>query len=335
MEDVEPGTVQPKMVLRIVTDSEALHQMQTVVNEPKDAIKGSASGSDADSLFDDTSPAAAHAVRNPTHDVRDRHGIPSYAKASTTNTPISSIAATMSPARRTGPPIQGLYFDPTLRLPDGLAEEVMWTCIRTYFQRSTADQVMLFERACSSSSSGLPPILTSLLASLSELLLPVLSPEKHALLFPPAPTLFARQAILNLYWPGDGITAHVDLLDRYGDGIICVSLGSGCVMQFAKVKDGFRGDEPASQRLLDDDAQESDACGVYLPPGSVIVFSEEARYEWTHGIPRRMEDLVESEDMHAPPRRISRELRLSVTFRWLLPGADVVGGPEHREKPLV
>ncbi|PCH40756.1 hypothetical protein WOLCODRAFT_69337 [Wolfiporia cocos MD-104 SS10] len=210
-------------------------------------------------------------------------------------------------ARRSAPPIPGLYFDPTIRLPSELAEEIMWACIRLYFQTSNADQVMLFERASSSSAtnSGLPPVLTSLLSTLSVLLLPVLPPETHALLFPPLPTPHARQAILNLYWPGDGISPHVDLLDRYGDGIV------------------GRQDEGTYQP--------GERHDVYLPSGSIIVFTEEARYKWTHGIDKCLEDLVEtfdcSMDSSTDAAWLGRDLRLSVTFRWLLPGADVVGSP--------
>ncbi|KAH9927333.1 uncharacterized protein B0H18DRAFT_826153, partial [Fomitopsis serialis] len=204
---------------------------------------------------------------------------------------------------RSAPSIPGLLFDPALRIPDDLAEDVMATCMQMYFRSPDVDQVMLFERAGESaqlgSGSGLPPVLNSLLSSLSTLLRPLLPPEQYALLFPPPPTPYARQAILNLYWPGDGITPHVDLLDRYGDGII------------GRAEEIVPG--------------ESERCGVYLPPGSVIVMTEEARYGWTHGIEKCMEDLVESEDSEGPPVVFSRDVRLSVTFRWLLPGADVVG----------
>ncbi|KAH9833814.1 uncharacterized protein C8Q71DRAFT_712443 [Rhodofomes roseus] len=209
-------------------------------------------------------------------------------------------------ASRSAPSIPGLFFDPASRLPEEFAEDVMSTCIQMYFRSPDVDQVMLFERSGEptqpGSGSGLPPILSSLLSSLSTLLRPLLPPEKHELLFPAPPTPYARQAILNLYWPGDGITPHVDLLDRYGDGII------------------GRTEEIASG--------EGDGCGVYLPPGSAIVMTEEARYGWTHGIEKCMEDLVESEDGKGPSVVLSRDVRLSVTFRWLLPGADVVGEPD-------
>ena len=41
------------------------------------------------------------------------------------------------------------------------------------------------------------------------------------------------QMIINVYHPGQGIKAHVDLA-KFDDGIASVSLGSTCVMLFAR-----------------------------------------------------------------------------------------------------
>ncbi|KAI0677717.1 hypothetical protein C8Q78DRAFT_1066175 [Trametes maxima] len=206
-------------------------------------------------------------------------------------------------AKRTAPPIPGLYFDPTITLPEALADELMWSCIRTFFREGTSNQVMLFERADAPGAaqdvpkaSGLPTCLTDLISLLGDLLRPAVPAATYDLLFSPSPASHsgpprARQAIINLYWPGEGITPHVDLLDRYGDGIIGVN----------------------------------DECALYLPKGSVLVMTEEARYQWTHGIEKRFDDLVEA--LPGSPRSVllERDVRLSITFRWLLPGADVVG----------
>ena len=168
-----------------------------------------------------------------------------------------------------------------------------------------------------------------LLSILSVALKPILPAKTHALLFPaPSASTHARQVIINHYLPGEGITPHVDLLDRFGDGIIGVSMGSGCVMRFEKVRydDGLDDEDvDGAQRQWD----------VYLPSGSVYVMTEEARYEWTHGIEKRKEDWVESgtgcaaltgtELEAGTGRQIPRSVRVSITFRWLLPGADVVG----------
>ncbi|KAI9447703.1 hypothetical protein H4582DRAFT_2068309 [Lactarius indigo] len=107
----------------------------------------------------------------------------------------------------------------------------------------------------------------------------------------------ARQAIVNLYRPGEGIAPHVDLLNRFGDGIIGVSLGGGVAMRFARVEGG--GEEVRGVVA----AKERDCAywgGAHV---SEIGFEEEGGgWQWHY-----------------------REPRVSVTFRWLLPGAEIVG----------
>ncbi|KAF8638093.1 hypothetical protein AX17_002454 [Amanita inopinata Kibby_2008] len=260
---------------------------------------------------------------------------------------------TQGPALLTAPPIPGLYFNPTLRLSQELAKGVVDFCHQTYFRNPNVNQVMLFGRLmvtdtpgtpCEgaspvipdncSSPTGLPVILVNLLSTLSVLLKPYLPSTVYSLLFPISPTQ-ARQAIINLYAPGEGISPHVDLLRRYGDGIIGVSFGSGCVMRFDKEKK--KGDASSSNC-------ERDRWDVYLPERSVIVLGEEARYDWTHGIDRLTRDYVSVDGARSDEnglevgattldggewgRWIERGVRLSVTFRWLLPGADVVGPSE-------
>lgn len=135
----------------------------------------------------------------------------------------------------------------------------------------------------------------------------------------PAHEHLKRQAIINFYLPGEGITPHVDLLGRYADGIVGVSLGSGCVMTFAEVVAA----NPTPEDSQLGDAQPSKETpprryDVYLPRRSVIVLSGPARYDWAHSIEEQAEDWVDGE-------LIARRERLSVTFRWMLEGADVVG----------
>ncbi|KAK7268678.1 hypothetical protein RIF29_21384 [Crotalaria pallida] len=76
------------------------------------------------------------------------------------------------------------------------------------------------------------------------------------------------QMIVNMYQPGEGICAHVDLL-RFEDGIAIVSLESSCVMNFTSVDN------------------ELVSVPVLLNPGSLVVMSGEARYRWKHEINRR------------------------------------------------
>lgn len=76
------------------------------------------------------------------------------------------------------------------------------------------------------------------------------------------------QMIVNVYQPGEGICAHVDLL-RFEDGIAIVSLESSCVMHFTSL----------DNQLV--------SVPHLLNPGSLLVMSGEARYRWKHEINRR------------------------------------------------
>ncbi|TDL30069.1 hypothetical protein BD410DRAFT_51445 [Rickenella mellea] len=252
----------------------------------------------------------------------------------------------MAAAERSSPPIPGLYFDPFLEIPYDLAQNLWNSCMNMYFSDNDGtNQIMLFERCypqhdstshqrvdtlqsgSSPAGSGLPLFLRDLLRTLSPLLAPILPSATHSLLFPP-PTAAprARQVILNLYNPGEGITPHVDLLRRFGDGIIGVSLGSGCVMRFGRVHD----EERLSETVLPDNGEggdveaPADVHDVFLPERSVIVLTEDARYRWTHGIDGRKHDIVKTLGADGV-ERIARGVRLSITFRWLLDGANVVG----------
>ncbi|KAM6496420.1 hypothetical protein JOM56_009126 [Amanita muscaria] len=270
----------------------------------------------------------------------------------------------LGPALRSAPPIQGLYFYPSLRLPQELADKVVDFCMGTYFQSPSVNQVMLFGRAnnlnsdnltqypdtntstgnsctiprgdCSATSTlaspvlssltetcntsnttGLPTILVTLLSTLSTLLKPLLPPKTYLLLFP-STTTQARQAIINLYAPGEGISPHVDLIKRYGDGIIGVSFSSGCVMRFDR-------DSPPLSETME---KPTNRWELYLPERSVYVLTEDARFGWTHGIEKTTRDYAVVDARQGKGIWIDRSVRLSVTYRWLLPGADIVGPSE-------
>ena len=216
------------------------------------------------------------------------------------------------------------------------------------------NQIMLFNRTdgveqptppTQSTAPAWLPCLTSLLAYVSEALAPpALDVRTWDILFslepvqdpenaanapdagePQPRAKRSRQAIINLYHPGEGISDHIDLLDRYDDGIVGVSFISGCVMRFRKPDhSGHR--DPLSQHYTN----------LYLPPRSVVALVGDARYRWTHGIPSRRLDLVQGESATYEGEKsiwLDRQLRLSVTFRWLLPGADTVGSAETSDIP--
>ncbi|XP_051118700.1 uncharacterized protein LOC127242958 [Andrographis paniculata] len=82
-----------------------------------------------------------------------------------------------------------------------------------------------------------------------------------------------NQFIVNIYKPGEGICAHVDLM-RFEDGIAIVSLESSCLMHFSPVED--------------ENAEKNSAkIPVLLNPGSIVLMWGEARYRWKHEINRK------------------------------------------------
>src|SRR3954471_15345480 len=98
------------------------------------------------------------------------------------------------------------------------------------------------------------------------------------------------QMLVNEYFPGQGISPHVDY-EPFDRTVVSLSLLSPCVMDFRHVTDGRR------ESLL-------------VVPRSLLVLSDEARYEWQHGIANRKSDRWKG-------AVIRRGRRLSVTFRLL------------------
>jgi hypothetical protein len=195
-----------------------------------------------------------------------------------------------------------------------------------------------------------------------------------------------------------GITPHVDLVGRYGDGIVGVCLLAGVVMDFRKVRadgsghggGGSRDDERSvDERSVDDDDDVDDGeedqdslfnsdsdpeerpttepsrtnptthHPVYLPARTIYLLTGPARYQWTHGIDPRGGDWIVSPPPSSVPstspspsrppsdcpypstspspapltgrtgnekRYVLRDTRISVTFRWMKSGAEVLGG---------
>lgn len=100
-----------------------------------------------------------------------------------------------------------------------------------------------------------------------------------------------NQITLNEYPPGQGIGSHVDTPSAFSDGLISISLNSGCVMEFRRQNEGQK------ERKL-----------IYLPPRSLLLMSGPARYEWEHMIVNRRTDTVDGVV-------IPRKLRVSLTLR--------------------
>ncbi len=98
------------------------------------------------------------------------------------------------------------------------------------------------------------------------------------------------QMLVNEYLPGQGISMHRDY-DPFDRTVVSLSLLSDCVMDFETTKHNSR---------------ES----ILLERRSLLVLSDEARYDWQHGIAARKTDRWQG-------RTTPRSRRLSVTCRSL------------------
>ncbi|KAE8539109.1 hypothetical protein D1P53_005480 [Cryptococcus gattii VGV] len=249
-------------------------------------------------------------------------------------------------ATRTCPPIPGLYIFPGL-LPRDIASQTLCDIAEAdIFVGGTRDQVMLFESPPlnDTSDSSLPGYIHRLLFTLSSLLshatpatpthTPPLPAQLHHLLFSQP---LARQAIINLYPAGTGITPHIDLVGRYADGVVGCSIIGGCAMTFSKAVASVASQSQSQTQSQSQGQRENreERYNVYLPPRSVYILSGPARWDWTHGIEARCEDVVERKpkpgsrykcelEKEMETETILRDLRLSITFRWLKHGANVL-----------
>jgi alkylated DNA repair dioxygenase AlkB len=97
------------------------------------------------------------------------------------------------------------------------------------------------------------------------------------------------QLIVNEYQPGQGIAAHIDCIPCFEDGISIISLLSPCLMEFTHKKTG------SIQTVL-------------LQPCSCLILQLESRYEWTHAIRARKNDVWNG-------IKYPRKRRISLTFR--------------------
>lgn len=97
------------------------------------------------------------------------------------------------------------------------------------------------------------------------------------------------QMLVNEYAPGQGISSHRDYAP-FGRTVVSLSLLSRCVMDFRHAATGRK------ESLL-------------LESRSLLVLSDEARYDWEHGIAARKRDVWQG-------AKWDRGRRVSVTFRF-------------------
>lgn len=99
---------------------------------------------------------------------------------------------------------------------------------------------------------------------------------------------YPDNVIINKYEPGQGISPHIDNL-CFGKIIASLSLLSSISMSIC--------------RNMDEHA-------IILEPRSLIIFTEDSRYKWTHGIVPRKSDIING-------KKQNRHIRISITFRTL------------------
>lgn len=100
------------------------------------------------------------------------------------------------------------------------------------------------------------------------------------------------QCIVEELLPGQGISAHVDNIAGIGGTIIALGLGAPLVMEFRHTAGKVR-------------------LPVLVPPRSLLVMSDAARYKWRHGVVARKTDWYDGVEY-------TRGRHVSVTFRQTL-----------------
>ncbi|KAF5618608.1 Alkylated DNA repair alkB like 8 [Fusarium sp. NRRL 52700] len=127
-------------------------------------------------------------------------------------------------------------------------------------------------------------------------------PEWLAPLLPTTEGRPPDQVCLQQYAPGTGIPPHVDTHGPF-DQLYSLSLGSPLFMQFANKETGEK-------------------IEVDLLPRSMMQMSGDSRLHWTHGIKSRKTDTLPDGTVRL------RQIRWSLTYRWLREGAECECGNE-------
>ncbi|KAI8052527.1 hypothetical protein BDF22DRAFT_688905 [Syncephalis plumigaleata] len=113
-----------------------------------------------------------------------------------------------------------------------------------------------------------------------------------------------NQLTVSYYPTGSGIPPHVDSHQAFGDTVYSFSLGNPIMMELrpttAAIKSNLASSSTSSSRTT---------LIIDLPPRSVLVMREDARYLWEHSIRARHSDVLPNGQLR--PRRV----RVSFTMR--------------------
>ena len=103
-----------------------------------------------------------------------------------------------------------------------------------------------------------------------------------------------NQCTVNEYFPGQGISSHIDTHSAFGEYIISLSLHGNTVMCFS-----------------DADCLEKGKKHLLLPRRSLLIMKGEARYKWQHGISPRKTDVLPNGSVAERVRRVSMTFRVA------------------------
>lgn len=230
------------------------------------------------------------------------------------------------------PAVRGLYYLPNL-IDHSTENEWMSEISKLNFSNNHSNnQMMFFSRPNFSlpvssaerhrpdltprehSFLNWPPFLVDLILHLPHLLSSLDPPENDLdhltdLFFGSEKRDLPWQAIINLYRPGEGIEQHLDLVERFDEIILGISLGSNVAMEFQP----FAPNKRESRQKL------------YLQQRSGYIIAQDARYDWTHGIRANQPyDWVYDSSSRETRKILRLRTRVSITIRRLKSSADLL-----------
>nr|AKM76733.1 RNA-binding (RRM/RBD/RNP motifs) family protein [Melianthus villosus] len=147
---------------------------------------------------------------------------------------------------------------------------------------------------------GLPPFMSAILKRISSL-----SDLDNAT------NIVLDQLTVNEYPPGVGLSPHIDTHSAFEGLIFSLSLAGPCIMEFRR----YLGGAWLPKGVADTEREDSDnhpnviRKSIFLPPRSILLLSDEARYAWHHYIPHHKIDIVNDSAIRRASRRVSFTLR--------------------------
>ena len=123
------------------------------------------------------------------------------------------------------------------------------------------------------------------------------------------------QLTVNEYEAGQGIAPHIDTESCFGPSIFVLNLAGGIVMTLRKPYDETAGSSSGSDDCDSPSTPANKRAQIkkhmWLPRRSLLVLEREARYAYSHGIAKRINDVVDGQVL-------PRGRRVSMTFRQAL-----------------